>query len=51
MIDFVKNLDYSHLSKPFIRTYLHEELQINNKVVYDMVELWVEIRRRRLQFE
>ena len=47
----MRNLEYSHLSKPLNKHAMMEELNIENPMVMDMVELWIKVRKLRIDFE
>ena len=52
IIDYVKSLDLSELEKPLDRSMMmKEQLHIGNPLVADLIEYWLDIRARRMQFE
>ena len=48
---FVKTLDFNQVTGPMDRNQMREQLNVENPLVIDLVNHWIEVRCRRLQFE
>ena len=47
---YVNSLDLAALSKPLDRTKMMKELHIDNPLLADVVESWIEVPRMRMKF-
>ena len=48
---FIASLDMSRITGPLDKARMQEQLNIENPLVVALLHNWVELRRRRLQFE
>ena len=49
--DYVLNLEDEELLQPIPRENIEEELELENPIVVDIVQVWLQARRNRLLFD